>query len=53
MPNDLRNVRIGDTIRVAAADVQDWMYIANGKIRGGYTIRVHAARGNAPPLPLA
>ena len=53
VPADLRNVRIGDTIRVAAGDVQDWMYIASDKIYGGYTIRVHAARGTPLPLPLA
>lgn len=29
----------GDTLRVIRDDISDWMYIKNGKLQGGYTMK--------------
>ena len=39
-PLKLRLVKRGDEVRVQKNDVSDWMYVENGKLVGGYTIRV-------------
>jgi len=33
-------VKIGDTIEIRPNEISDWMYIDNGTLRGGSTIRV-------------
>jgi uncharacterized protein YegJ (DUF2314 family) len=42
-PMNLVGIAIGDTIRVAIDDVQDWAYLANGKKHGGFSITAIAA----------
>jgi uncharacterized protein YegJ (DUF2314 family) len=38
-PRDLPGKRAGDMVQFAEADISDWMYMRNGKIVGGETIR--------------
>lgn len=39
-PEYVKEHKIGDVINVDNKDISDWMYIENGKLFGGYTIRV-------------
>ncbi|MFB3388757.1 YegJ family protein [Flavobacterium sp. LAR06] len=39
-PEYIKGHKIGDTINVDTKDISDWMYIENGKLFGGYTIKV-------------
>lgn len=39
-PVDLKGVRLGDSMEVAKGEISDWMYVENGKLVGGYTMRV-------------
>ena len=39
-PEYIKDHKIGDTINVDNKDISDWMYIENGKLFGGYTIKV-------------
>jgi len=39
-PEKVRNVRYGQRVFVAPSQISDWMYVENGKLVGGYTIRV-------------
>jgi uncharacterized protein YegJ (DUF2314 family) len=39
-PVQVRNVKLGDAVSVEPARVADWMYVDNGKLVGGYTLRV-------------
>jgi len=39
-PEYITDYQIGDTINVNSKDISDWMYIENGKLFGGYTIKV-------------
>jgi uncharacterized protein YegJ (DUF2314 family) len=39
-PVDVHNVKLGDKAAILADEISDWMYIENGKLKGGYTIRV-------------
>ena len=39
-PVSVRNVKIGDEITVGPDRVVDWMYVQDGKLVGGYTLRV-------------
>jgi uncharacterized protein YegJ (DUF2314 family) len=34
-----KNLKMGDTVQVKEDDVVDWMYVEDGKLQGGYTIR--------------
>ena len=43
-PNEVRNVRDGERVTVAPAEVTDWMFLKDGKLIGGYTTRVLYAR---------
>ena len=43
-PVDVTNVTIGQTATAAPGEISDWFYIDNGKLVGGYTIRVLHAR---------
>jgi uncharacterized protein YegJ (DUF2314 family) len=38
-PRDLPGKRAGDQVEFAQADISDWMFMRNGKIVGGETIR--------------
>ena len=38
-PAFTREVNIGDTIIIDTKNISDWMYVENGKLRGGYSIR--------------
>jgi uncharacterized protein YegJ (DUF2314 family) len=40
VPEATREVKLGDTVLVTKDRISDWMYIQNGKLIGGYTIRV-------------
>lgn len=39
-PEYFTEYKIGDTIDVDDKNISDWMYIKNGKLFGGYTIKV-------------
>ncbi len=39
-PVDVKNVKMGQTTTAAKDETSDWFYIENGKLIGGYTIRV-------------
>lgn len=39
-PEYIKDHKIGDLINVDNKDISDWMYIENGKLFGGYTIKV-------------
>jgi len=38
-PLHVEGIKSGDTLRVNRNDISDWMYIKNGKLQGGYTIK--------------
>jgi uncharacterized protein YegJ (DUF2314 family) len=39
-PGIVKNVKFGQTYKFRRGDVSDWMYIANGRMEGNYTLRV-------------
>jgi uncharacterized protein YegJ (DUF2314 family) len=39
-PDQVKTVHLGQRVTVAQGEISDWMYVENGKLRGGYTIRV-------------
>ena len=39
-PDNLKKVRMGMTVTVSRDRVSDWMYVDDGKLVGGYTLRV-------------
>ena len=39
-PKFVHNVRLGQLYEAAPAEITDWMYVADGKLVGGYTLRV-------------
>ena len=43
-PVDVKNVKMGQTVTAAKDEVSDWFYVENGKLIGGYTIRVLYSR---------
>jgi len=43
-PVDHKDLRYGDRVSVEPDAVTDWMYIENGRLVGGYTVRVLRAR---------
>ena len=43
-PMKLTNVKAGDTVLVARHDVSDWVAVDDGRLVGGYTMRVIRAR---------
>lgn len=43
-PNLVTNIKKGDTVRVSATSISDWMYVQNGKLVGGYTVRALRAQ---------
>ena len=46
-PVDLQEVRLGQEVAVAPAEISDWMYVQDGRLVGGYTI--HAVCKNMSP----
>lgn len=40
-PVDLKNVSLGSKVLVIGEDISDWMIIENGRLIGGYTVRVY------------
>jgi uncharacterized protein YegJ (DUF2314 family) len=43
-PVDVKNVKLGETAVAAKDEISDWFYVDNGKLVGGYTLRVLHAR---------
>lgn len=39
-PNSVQSVTFGQPLSVPAAQISDWMYIENGALKGGFTMRV-------------
>jgi uncharacterized protein YegJ (DUF2314 family) len=39
-PENIPDMRMGDTVLVTKNKLSDWLYAENGVLRGGYTIRV-------------
>lgn len=40
LPEFTNEVKQGDTIKIDASRISDWMYLENSELRGGYTIRI-------------
>ena len=40
LPELTKEVKQGDTIKIDSSRVSDWMYLDNGELKGGYTIKV-------------
>jgi uncharacterized protein YegJ (DUF2314 family) len=40
VPEHLANVSRGSRVRVSTKSISDWMYMENGRLVGGYTMRV-------------
>jgi uncharacterized protein YegJ (DUF2314 family) len=38
-PVDLKGVRLGDAVSVKPEEISDWMYVQDGRLVGGYTVR--------------
>jgi uncharacterized protein YegJ (DUF2314 family) len=45
-----KHLKMGQTIQVKEDDVVDWMYVEDGKLKGGYTIRVQRKYTQAAQL---
>jgi uncharacterized protein YegJ (DUF2314 family) len=43
-PLDLKKVSLGDKVTVAPDKISDWMIIDNGRLIGGYTVRLLQSR---------
>lgn len=43
-PLDVHNIKLGQRVTVAPADVTDWMFVKDGKLMGGFTTRVFYSR---------
>ena len=51
IPELVKSVEIGQAVTVAPSEISDWMYIDNGKLVGGETMR--ALRNAATPAERA
>jgi uncharacterized protein YegJ (DUF2314 family) len=40
IPENIKNLKYRDTVEVIEKDLSDWKYVQNGKLIGGYTLRV-------------
>lgn len=38
-PVDIKGVRLGQEVSVSSDEISDWMYVQDGRLVGGYTIR--------------
>lgn len=43
-PIELKTPRLGEEVTVQPEEITDWMYIENGRLVGGYTLRVYYSR---------
>lgn len=48
VPVNLRNFNSGDALSVPKSEIEDWMVSSHGKLYGGYSTRVLAARSQDP-----
>src|SRR5215469_6462755 len=39
-PEIVKNVKLGDEAIIGKDEISDWMFVENGKLVGGYTLRV-------------
>ena len=39
-PVDVKNVKLGDRSSVSPAEISDWMFVQDGRLVGGATIRI-------------
>ena len=39
-PVDATSLKLGEVVTAPLEDISDWMYVENGVLRGGYTLRV-------------
>jgi uncharacterized protein YegJ (DUF2314 family) len=49
-PGDIADLKNGDRVSISPSQISDWMYLEDGKIVGGFTIRVirnHMSAGEA------
>jgi uncharacterized protein YegJ (DUF2314 family) len=46
-PQRVANVKAGQDVTIPSGEIIDWMYVDNGKLVGGYTLRV--LRSAMPP----
>jgi uncharacterized protein YegJ (DUF2314 family) len=40
-PRKIRELKLGQLVSVNPNEISDWLYVDNGKLVGGYTVRVH------------
>jgi uncharacterized protein YegJ (DUF2314 family) len=40
-PVDVKSLRLGQKVTVRPEEVSDWMYVENGRLVGGYTVRAY------------
>jgi uncharacterized protein YegJ (DUF2314 family) len=40
-PRKIQGVKVGQLVSVNPNEISDWLYVDNGKLVGGYTVRVH------------
>lgn len=43
-PHQLTSVQAGDQVRLAVADLEDWIYAMHGRVYGGFSVQVLRAR---------
>jgi uncharacterized protein YegJ (DUF2314 family) len=46
VPVDIKRLKLGDPVTVTPDELSDWMYMEDGKIVGGYTVRVLYGRAS-------
>jgi uncharacterized protein YegJ (DUF2314 family) len=46
-PNELTSVKTGDEVSLRLDQIEDWMYVLEGRVFGGFTIQVLRARMSA------
>lgn len=47
-PSAATGLAIGDEIEVLPEDISDWMYLDNGRLVGGYSMKILKERGSLP-----
>lgn len=40
-PVDIKSLRVGQKVTVRPEEISDWMYVENGQLVGGYTVRAY------------
>jgi uncharacterized protein YegJ (DUF2314 family) len=40
-PRKIRDLKLGQLVSVNPNEISDWLYVDNGKLVGGYTVRAH------------